>query len=241
MLDWLRRGADDMPQIELGGQTLPVVIRRLANARRLTMRLAPDGSEVRVTMPRWGQTREALDFAKARAGWLEAQLAKVQPVQALMPGAILPFRGAALAIDHQPSTMRRVKVLDDSIQLGGPAESIAPRLQRWLSGEARRLLMSDLAEYCARAGKPMPKLALSAAQRRWGSCSARGAIRINWRLVMAPDHVRRSVVAHEVAHLIHFDHSQAFHALLGEIYEGNIAEANSWLRRHGRGLYAHFG
>ncbi|MFX8347067.1 M48 family metallopeptidase, partial [Acinetobacter baumannii] len=79
------------------------------------------------------------------------------------------------------------------------------------------------------------------AQRRWGSCSARGAVRLNWRLVMAPDWVRRSVVAHEVAHLIHFDHSPRFHALLGQLFEGDIAAANHWLKRHGRSLYAPLG
>ena len=102
-------------------------------------------------------------------------------------------------------------------------------------------MAEDLADYCTRAGRPVPKLSLSNAQRRWGSCSAKGAVRINWRLVMAPDFVRRSVVAHEVAHLVHFDHSPQFHALLGQIYESDIAEANRWLKREGRGLYAHFG
>ena len=58
---------------------------------------------------------------------------------------------------------------------------------------------------------------------------------------MAPDHVRRSVVAHEVAHLVHFDHSPAFHALLGELYEGDLRQADHWLKREGRRLYAAFG
>ncbi|MFX8523827.1 M48 family metallopeptidase, partial [Acinetobacter baumannii] len=79
---------------------------------------------------------------------------------------------------------------------------------------------------CARAGLAVPRLALSRAQRRWGSCAADGTIRINWRLVMAPDAVRRSVVAHEVAHITHFDHSPAFHAHLDRLYEGSIAQAN---------------
>jgi predicted metal-dependent hydrolase len=82
---------------------------------------------------------------------------------------------------------------------------------------------------------------LSNAQRRWGSCSAKGAIRINWRLIMAPDAVRRSVVAHEVAHLLHFNHSAQFHAALARLFEGDIAVANAWLKREGRGLYLPFG
>ncbi|MFD2578402.1 YgjP-like metallopeptidase domain-containing protein [Novosphingobium colocasiae] len=56
-----------------------------------------------------------------------------------------------------------------------------------------------------------------------------------------PDAVRRSVVAHEVAHLIHFDHSPAFHAALAELFEGSVDEANRWLSRQGRTLYLPFG
>ena len=59
--------------------------------------------------------------------------------------------------------------------------------------------------------------------------------------MQAPDFVRRSVVAHEVAHLVHFDHSAAFHALLRMIYEGDTGAADRWLKREGRGLYASFG
>jgi predicted metal-dependent hydrolase len=53
--------------------------------------------------------------------------------------------------------------------------------------------------------------------------------------------VRRSVVAHEVAHLVHFDHSPAFRALLAGLFEGDLDDADQWLRLEGRGLYAAFG
>ena len=53
--------------------------------------------------------------------------------------------------------------------------------------------------------------------------------------------MRRSVVAHEVAHLVHFDHSPAFRRLLAELFEEDIAQADEWLRREGRTLYATFG
>ena len=67
MLDWLKRDPREASQIELADRTLPVVIRRLAHARRLTLRLSPDGSEARVTMPRWGSTAGALPGCKARS------------------------------------------------------------------------------------------------------------------------------------------------------------------------------
>jgi predicted metal-dependent hydrolase len=56
-------------------------------------------------------------------------------------------------------------------------------------------------------------------------------------LIMAPDHVRRATVAHEVAHLRHMDHSPAFHALVDELHDGDVAAARHWLRAHGRDLH----
>ena len=237
MLDWLF-ARDTPPTITLAGQTLPIVIRRLAQSRRLTLRLSRDGREVRVSMPRWARTQDALDFAKARAEWLEAQLARHAPAAPLAHGATLPFRGEALRLHHDPALPRRVRLADGQITVGGPAESMDARLQRWLQGEARAMFAADLAFYCERAGRAVPPLALSNAQARWGSCSARGEVRLNWRLAMAPDFVRRSVVAHEVTHLLHFNHSPAFHACLADLYEGDIAKADAWLKRHGRSLYA---
>lgn len=241
MLDWLRRSPREDPRIVVGERTLPLEIRRLDRARRLTLRLAPDGSAVRVTIPNWAPTREAIDFARARADWLERQLAKVPSAEPLAPGATIPFRGTPLVLAHDPAAARRVRIGEAALHLGGPADSLAPRLRRWIQGEARALFVADLADYAPRAGVPVPPLALTNAQRRWGSCSARGAVRLNWRLAMAPDAVRRSVVAHEVAHLVHFDHSPRFHALLGELFEGEIESANHWLKRHGRSLYAPLG
>lgn len=241
MLDWLRRDPMQDPTIDVGGQLLPVQVRRNPRARRLTMRLAPDGKAIQVTIPRWTPTREALDFARKGTPWLEQQLERVVPSRTLGDGSVIPFRGAPHAIRHDPSRPRRVFLEKGAIRLGGPEESLSTRLERWMRAEAHAKLADDLAYYCARAGKSVPALSLSGAQRRWGSCSTRGVIRINWRLIMAPDHVRRSVVAHEVAHLSHFDHSPEFHAALRDLFEDNIAVADRWLKREGRALYAHFG
>jgi predicted metal-dependent hydrolase len=240
VIDWLRRTPDNLA-IRIGERELPLAIRRHANARRLVMRLAPDGSEIRVTLPRWGRTEDALVFARARLDWLERQLAAIPAAQAPEPGGFVRYRGGELAIAWQAGHPRKPSLDGDTLWIGGPAESLASRLQRWLEAEAHRLLEDDLAFYCARAGQIAPPLRLSRAQRRWGSCSDRRAIRINWRLVQAPDAVRRSVVAHEVAHLTHFDHSAAFHALLSELFEGDLKAADGWLKAHGRTLYASFG
>jgi predicted metal-dependent hydrolase len=240
MIDWLRRTSAE-PRMLLAGREVPVVIKRHPTARRMTLRLAPDGSEVRLTLPRWGRTMEGLDFAASRRDWLEEQAAKVpEPAPPAPDGAVL-YRGEELALLWEATAKRRPLLTGEGLALGGPEDGIPARVRRWLEAEAQALMAHDLDGYCTLVGRTAPALRLSRAQRRWGSCTTDGTIRVNWRLIQAPDFVRRSVVAHEVAHLAHFDHSPAFHALLGELYEGDIKAANRWLKQHGRTLYTRFG
>ena len=240
MIAWLKADVAP-PAIELAGRTLPIELSRHARARRLTLRLAPDGSAVKITLPRWCRSQDAIAFAQVRKVWLEAQLAKVPAAVDPLARGTLRYRGRELAIDWQARAPRRPELAENRLTVGGPVTTLGPRLRRWLEGEALQLLGADLAHYCAAAGVPVPQLRLTRAGRRWGSCSTKGIVRVNWRLAMAPDFVRRSVVAHEVAHLVHFDHSPAFHALLAQLYEGEIAAADAWLKAHGRALYADFG
>lgn len=244
MIDWLRRSREE-PSVTVAGRILPLAIRRHPRARRLTMRLAPDGSEVRITLPRWGRTLDALVFARSRTEWLEGQLAAVPEAVPPAPGGAIAYRGERLAIAWDSRLRRKPEAVGGELHIGGPAETLAPRLRRWLEAEAFRLTADDLAHYCTKAGLALPMLRLSRAQRRWGSCSGpkEGArcIRVNWRLVQAPDAVRRSVVAHEVAHLVHFDHSPAFRAFLAGLFEEDLEAADEWLRREGRSLYTAFG
>ncbi|MFZ9396647.1 MAG: M48 family metallopeptidase [Erythrobacter sp.] len=240
MIDWLRRTALE-PEIELDGQVLPIVLKRNARARRLTLRLAVDASAVQITLPQWAQGREAIAFAHARRDWLAAQLAKLPQRRPPEPGGSITYRGEPLRIEWHARAPRQPTLIDAAIMLGGPRDALEQRLLRWLEREALALFEADALHYCAAAGLSPVPVALTRAHRRWGSCSDRQRIRLNWRLVQAPDFVRRSVVAHEVTHLVHFDHSPAFHTLLGEIYEGEIAAADRWLKQHGRTLYASFG
>jgi len=249
VIDWLKPAAIDAevdPEIELNGTSVPITLRRHPTAKRLTLRLSPDGREVKITLPRWANGNEAIAFAHARQEWLATQHARIPSRAGPEAGGDLIFRGEAIAIHWDESAPRRPKLAEQALRVGGAAEGLEARIRRWLEGEARTLFEGDLVDYVRAADlEPVP-IGLSRAQKRWGSCSDGGTsgqrrIRINWRLVQAPDFVRRSVVAHEVAHLIHFDHSPAFHALLSRIFEGEIKEADQWLKANGRSLYTAFG
>ena len=240
MIGWLRR-EQQQPSVQLGDITLPIAIKRHPTAKRVVLRIAPDGSEARVTLPRWGQTADAIAFANSRADWLARQIEALPIARPAAPGGTLHYCGRPLDIVWSSAAPRKPVLDGDMVSIGGPGESVGPRLQRWLESEALRLMAIDLEHYCRAANVATPDLRLSRAQRRWGSCSTSGTVRINWRLVQAPAAVRRSVVAHEVAHLLHFDHGPQFHAVLDRIFDGDLASANQWLKREGRSLYAVFG
>ena len=67
----------------------------------------------------------------------------------------------------------------------------------------------------------------------WGSCSASGSIRYNWRIILAPPQLLRWLVAHEVAHRRHMNHGPLFRALEASLYGGNVAVARAELRSLG--------
>lgn len=240
MIDWLRKDILQ-PEIELCGRLLPIELRRHPTARRLTLRLASDGSAVRITMPRWCASREAIAFAHARRIWLAAQLAKVPERRDPVAARQITYCGRQIAIAWDEHAPRKPELRGDTLHIGGPRDTLAKRLSRWLENESQRHFEDDATFYCTRARLPAAQVRLTRAKRRWGSCSSEGVLRLNWRLIQAPDHVRRSVVAHEVAHLVHFDHSPAFHNLLDQLFEDDLDAANRWLSQHGRSLYATFG
>jgi predicted metal-dependent hydrolase len=76
-------------------------------------------------------------------------------------------------------------------------------------------------------------VAIGDASSRWGSCSASGAIRYSWRLILAPPHLLDWVVAHEVAHRRHMDHGAAFRQLEASLYTGDVGAARRELRALG--------
>jgi len=87
----------------------------------------------------------------------------------------------------------------------------------WYRKQAGRRLPERVEQFAARAGIECPPVLIRDQQKRWGSCSSKGELRFNWRIIMAPMSLVDYVVAHEVCHLKVRDHSPAFWKLLGTI------------------------
>lgn len=203
------------------------------------MRLRVDRrtGEVVLTLPRRASKRRALEWAAGHREWIETQLAAVPPAQPLTAGGNIPLYDRPHVVDWAPDRPRAPKLEDGRILVGGPADNLDARMLRWLKRHALDTLAAETAEMAARAGVRVTRVGVGDMVSRWGSCSSEGAIRYSWRLILAPESVRRATVAHEVAHRVHMDHGPAFHRLVETLFGADPKPARSWLRRHGPALH----
>jgi predicted metal-dependent hydrolase len=228
------KGAD--PVVDIEGEDVPVRILRNPRARRISLRADAVKREIRVTMPSYAPTATALEFVASKTQWIAARLQSAPYAAPLLPGCEVAVEGQAHVILWQMDWPRKVIQSEGEIRMGGPEAMVEQRILRWLKQYARDIFTSEIAHYCSAAGENPPKLSLGDPRSRWGSCSSSGTISLSWRLIMAPAHVRRSVIAHEVAHMRHMDHSRDFYTWLDVLYEGDRKSADRWLKMHGTGL-----
>ncbi len=211
----------------------PIEIRRLRSARRLRLRFDEASRTLRLTCPLRTSRRAALAWALDQREWIETQLARAEPGEPFLPGSSFPLEGRDITIAWREDWPRTPILADCQIRCGGPEEAVARRVETFLKRHARDTMSLDIAHYCAAAGVAARSVTIGDAATRWGSCSSHGRIRMNWRLIFAPQAVRRYVAAHEVAHLVHLNHGAEFKALEARLFGSGIAEAKAALRRIG--------
>ena len=216
---------------------VPVTVKVSLRAKRMRLRIDPRRRALLLTVPRRTSTRRALAWAAGHTDWVEASIAAIPTRAPLGPGLTIPFRGDPHRIDWCTTRPRRVEQAEGQLKVGGPVETLEGRLLRWLKSQAQAVLAQETNEYAAKAGVLASKVRIGDPVSRWGSCSSSGTISYSWRLILAPDFVRRATVAHEVAHLVHMNHGPGFHALVERLLGEEARPARLWLRRHGAALH----
>jgi len=211
---------------------------RHPRARRVKLSLDPVTGRARLTLPARASRAAALEWAAGQGAWLAEQRARVAPPRSFAPGLSVDMADDTLVLDHRPGTRRTPYRDADRLVFEGPLDTLPRRAEAWLRARALDLLSAETAEFAAAAGVSVARVAVGDPRGRWGSCAAAGAVRYSWRLVLAPGWVRRSVVAHEVAHRVHMNHSPAFWTLTERLLGADPAPARAWLRANGATLHA---
>jgi predicted metal-dependent hydrolase len=208
-------------------------IRRSDRARRV--RVSVDGAgQVEVVLPRRAPERHAAEAVRELAPWIERRrraAARAAAEVARMPGTV-PYLGETL---HLRPERGRTRVHRRGDVLLVPQGEARPALERWYRRQARLEIAPRLDAAVARAGTKYTGLTIRGQRTRWASCSSKGAMSFNWRLLLAPPEVLDYVVEHEVCHLEVMDHSPRFWRLL-EARAPDWRRHSAWLKRYGSTL-----
>lgn len=224
--------------MQIGGDAVPYQLRR--SRRRRTLGLTVTACEVRIHAPSWTPRREIERYVIQQQSWLTRAWARMQlrtPQPCSEPLNEVRYLGRALSLDIRPALFSEVRRHGDTLRIHAPYDADTGALVRnWLLGRAERFLAWRLARIAQKLGRAPRRFALSNAQTQWGSCTRRGHVRLNWRLIQAPLALIDYVAAHELAHLVHLDHSPRFWAQVAELCPDALAR-RAELRTMGASLF----
>lgn len=222
--------------VEAGGRLFPVHIARHRQARRYILRVTGDGA-VRVTVPRGASIAGALAFATGQADWIALEWRRRRDRASWGHGTTVWHRGTAHVLICTPTTITcgPLTLARSDTPSSQQGDDVRTCLQtRW-----RREAADELPARCLALGHPhgLQPLRISVRDQRsrWGSCSSRRAIALNWRLIQMPTDVADYVMLHELVHLEHPNHSTRFWRRVAAVCPA-WQSAERWLRTHGRDL-----
>jgi predicted metal-dependent hydrolase len=225
-------------ELLLGEHRVAYELRR-ARRRSIGFSVGPEG--LAVSAPRWVGLAEIESVLQEKSTWIlrklheQQQRAHRQMAARVewQEGGSIPFLGETVILVLDPRATGAVLhtaadalpgVPHLTLHLGLPqqagADQIRDVVQSWLQRQARRVFEERCADYASRLGVRVRRLSLSSAATRWGSASADGSIRLNWRLVHFGLPVIDYVVAHELAHLREMNHSAAFWDVVRSVIPG---------------------
>jgi hypothetical protein len=206
--------------IHIAGREIPYHLK--ISPRRRTVALRVDDNGLTVSIPSRMPRRDVPEMLLRHARWIEKKLQQFiarPPAVSWEEDARLLYLGREIALQVQLGGARSAVILHGealTVTVPDPADIVFIRRKvlAWYRVMAQEDFTRRVAILAAKLGVNAPPVALSNAATRWGSCSARGQVRLNWRLIQAPPHIIHYVVAHELAHLKEMNHSPRFWAVV---------------------------
>ena len=214
------------------GYKIPVCVKFNSQAKRVILRIDQINEVARITLPPLTSKSEGLSFAKERAGWLVDQLKALPPKTQLTSGSILHIMDRNFEIRHQPDLKVGVQLIGMELIVSGKPEHLERRVIDWLKKYAREIISSKANDMAKHLERRINRITIRDTKSRWGSCSSQGNLSFCWRLIMTPEAVLNYVVAHEVSHLVHMNHSQEFWELVNT-FNVNPKKSRTWLKCYG--------
>lgn len=202
--------------VRVAGREVEVWPRVSARASRVRLAVRP-GPRVELTLPEGVRREVAEVFLREQIHWLEKALARARPTQTSLLEHLSRF--PSLTFDDRWLTVEltsggrcgyRLNPAAESVTLVHTADEPEQGLVRAMRLAARDGLALAARRLAGRVGVRIGTVSVRDQSSRWGSCSADGALSLNWRLVLLPPAMHDHVILHELAHRVHMDHSDRF-------------------------------
>jgi predicted metal-dependent hydrolase len=221
------------------------------SAKRRSISIEIRRAEVVIRAPVAVPEALLLDFLQQKARWVQQKIAEqTQRLESVAPpvapvytqGTEVVFmderltlvlgRGATAAIRRVD---QHLHVLLSTRSRLPDAQQIQQLLMRWYQQQALHILTAKTAQLTGQMGLVCSAVTVKATRSKWGHCTSRGAIQYNWNILLAPEHIVDYLVAHEVCHLRHQNHSRDFWALVASVCPSFAAD-RAWLKANGARL-----
>jgi predicted metal-dependent hydrolase len=226
--------------INLDGHQLQYALKRSHRARYIRLAVHRDAGLI-VTVP-WRYNAGNLSrLLEKKSKWIIEKcrqylnVASPPPKKEFITGDSIPYLGKMLKLiiqsnfDGVNTAKRKQNTL--TIAVNSNRNDVNTALESWYRMEAREIIGKKTAELSERMGVHFNKLGIRGQRTRWGSCSRKGSLSFNWKLIMAPDAVINYVIVHELAHLKEMNHSNKFWGVVAE-YCPRFRQHRKWLKEH---------
>lgn len=209
-----------------------------ARAKRLALRLDTKARTFYLVIPKRTSKKRAETFAWQHADWMKERLDELPEKIEFTDGLEFSFMGQNMRVevDQSPDYKRTIIQIHDGVMhVRTNKDSAHSRIVRFLKTQAKERLEALARAKASAHGLKIQKVTIRDTKTRWGSCSVDGNLSFSWRLIFAPYESIDYVVAHEVAHLVHLDHSPKFWKVCEKLSE-DYKTGKSWMRQHAHEL-----
>jgi hypothetical protein len=233
-------------QIRFGDRLVPYVVKRSLVARQVRFEIKA-GTGLTVILPRRCNVDAVEEMLESKARWILGRIDRfVVPSGSAGNGRVrfgdaVPYLGQEVRIvsGQRDKSTDGVELVGQTLVVHRDLEAsdLESLLERWYRAQAAIILEQKAREFAAASGVKYGRFSIRGQRTRWASCSHRGTLSFNWRLIMAPEHVVDYVVIHELAHLKEMNHTRRFWQLVAERCP-SWRQDKKWLNDHGTELAA---
>lgn len=230
-MPFVRRSPVEFSTVQFGTTVLNYRLRRTERKKTVSIAVDPQAGII-VTAPEQATKKRIDDLVRQKGPWLVKRIKRQSDLPAPLPkreyvsGETYLYLGKQyrLRVQRGP-TEEPVRLYAGALTLTlkeglGPLErtkTAKSRLVAWYKERSRRYLTERLHVWERKLQLTATKVLIAEPRKRWGSTSADGSVRLNWRLIQAPSSLVDYVLLHELVHLLHKDHNREFWATLGRV------------------------